>query len=98
MIFSKKKEIAMDIDVFTKNSRKIGVTVSEKIVRRIMKEENLTVPIKRKNIAHIKAKSHRRVDNIINRDFHAERPNTKWLTDITEFAIPAGKGIFVSDY
>lgn len=31
------------------------------------------------------------VDNIINRDFHAEQPNTKWLTDITEFAIPAGK-------
>ena len=27
--------------------KKIGVTVSEKIVRRIMKEENLTVPIKR---------------------------------------------------
>ena len=25
------------------------------------------------------------------RDFHAEQPNTKWLTDITEFAIPAGK-------
>lgn len=25
------------------------------------------------------------------RDFHAERPNNKWLTDITEFAIPTGK-------
>ena len=24
-------------------------------------------------------------------DFHAEKPNEKWLTDITEFAIPAGK-------
>ena len=31
------------------------------------------------------------VENVINRDFHAEKPNEKWLTDITEFSIPAGK-------
>lgn len=31
------------------------------------------------------------VDNIINRNFKALHPNEKWLTDITEFAIPAGK-------
>ncbi|MFC0033685.1 IS3 family transposase, partial [Micromonospora chaiyaphumensis] len=29
--------------------------------------------------------------NLINRDFHAAAPNEKWLTDITEFQIPAGK-------
>ena len=29
--------------------------------------------------------------NIVNRDFHAEEPNTLWLTDITEFSIPTGK-------
>ena len=28
---------------------------------------------------------------MINRNFHAEKPNEKWLTDITEFSIPAGK-------
>ena len=31
------------------------------------------------------------VPNTVNRDFHSEKPNEKWLTDITEFAIPAGK-------
>lgn len=31
------------------------------------------------------------MDNIINRDFSAPKPNNKWLTDITEFHIPAGK-------
>ena len=30
-------------------------------------------------------------DNLINRDFQAATPNEKWLTDITEFQIPAGK-------
>jgi transposase InsO family protein len=29
--------------------------------------------------------------NLINRDFRAAAPNEKWLTDITEFQIPAGK-------
>ena len=27
----------------------------------------------------------------MNRDFHAERPNMPWVTDLTEFSIPAGK-------
>ena len=30
-------------------------------------------------------------ENLINRDFQAAIPNEKWLTDITEFHIPAGK-------
>jgi putative transposase len=30
-------------------------------------------------------------ENLINRDFYAATPNEKWLTDITEFQIPAGK-------
>lgn len=31
------------------------------------------------------------MENIINRDFYSEKPNYKVLTDIKEFAIPAGK-------
>jgi len=31
------------------------------------------------------------VPNIIKRNFYTEKPNEKWLTDITEFSIPAGK-------
>lgn len=31
------------------------------------------------------------VANLLNRDFYADQPNIKWLTDITEFAIPTGK-------
>jgi transposase InsO family protein len=30
-------------------------------------------------------------ENLLNRDFSACAPNRKWLTDITEFQIPAGK-------
>jgi len=31
------------------------------------------------------------VPNLLERNFHAEKPNEKWLTDLTEFRIPAGK-------
>lgn len=30
-------------------------------------------------------------ENLVDRDFSACRPNEKWLTDITEFHLPAGK-------
>lgn len=31
------------------------------------------------------------MENVIDRDFHDSKPNQKWLTDITEFSIKAGK-------
>ena len=72
--------------------RTLGMTVSEKVIRRIMKEENLVVPnIKRKKYSSYKGEISPEVENIINRNFHADKPNDKWLTDLTEFHIPAGK-------
>jgi len=69
-----------------------GATVSEKVIRRIMKEEDLSVPnIKRKRYSSYKGEITPEVENIINRDFKTDKPNNKWLTDITEFHIPAGK-------
>jgi transposase InsO family protein/transposase-like protein len=69
-----------------------GITVSEKVVRRIMQEENLVVKTKkRRKYNSYKGEISASVPNLIQRDFHADKPNEKWLTDITEFAIPAGK-------
>jgi transposase InsO family protein/transposase-like protein len=72
--------------------KKDGRTVSEKIVRKIMKEEDLTMGAKkRKKYSSYQGEISLPVENIIDRDFHAQGPNEKWLTDITEFAISAGK-------
>jgi putative transposase len=72
--------------------RREALIVSEKVIRRIMQEEKLIVPnIKRKKYSSYKGEITPAVPNVIERDFHAEQPNTKWLTDITEFHIPAGK-------
>lgn len=72
-----------------------NITISEKVIWRIMQEDKLIVPnIKRKKYNSYKGEITPAVTNRIERNFHAERPNTKWLTDITEFHIPAGKIYF----
>ena len=71
--------------------KKTGVVVSEKVVRKIMKEEQLEVPCKKNLYNSYKGEISPAVKNVIARDFHTDTPNTKWLTDITEFHIPAGK-------
>ena len=69
-----------------------GTIISEKVIRRIMEEERLVVPYKKKRrYSSYKGEISPAVENLVNRDFHADTPNTKWLTDLTEFHIPAGK-------
>ena len=69
-----------------------GKTISEKVVRSIMAEEHLEVRRKAsKKYSSYAGEPTSAPDNIVARDFHAECPNKKWLTDISEFAIPAGK-------
>lgn len=66
--------------------------ISEKVVRRIMGESELVVFQKRRRkYSSYQGEETPGADNLIERNFHADAPNVKWLTDITEFAIPAGK-------
>jgi putative transposase len=91
-------------ELFEKNGRRYGyrrihallrrenIRVSEKIVRRIMLESNLVVGGgKKRRYSSYKGEATPAADNLIERDFHADAPNVKWITDITEFTIPAGK-------
>lgn len=72
--------------------RSEGTTASEKVVCRIMAEEDLRAcrPKKRRYSSY-KGEISDAPENLVNRDFHADAPNEIWLTDITEFSIPAGK-------
>lgn len=66
--------------------------ISEKVIQRLMKQESLVVAKpKRRRYASYLGEISPAPENIINRDFQAAAPNEKWLTDITEFQIPAGK-------
>lgn len=66
--------------------------LSEKVIQRLMKQECLVVPKpKRHRYGSYLGEISPAPENLINRDFQAATPNTKWLTDITEFQLPAGK-------
>jgi transposase-like protein len=68
------------------------ILISEKVVRRLMKEESLAAAnTKRRRYGSYLGEISPAPENLINRDFQAAAPNEKWLTDITEFQIPAGK-------
>lgn len=72
--------------------RRSGIIVSEKVVRRIMKQKSLIVRQRcKQKYNSYKGEITPAVANIIDRDFHTDRPNQKWLTDITEFSIKTGK-------
>lgn len=91
-------------EIFESNHRSYGyrriqasltrqqVFVSEKVVQRLMKQESLhAARPKRRTYRSYIGEISPAPENIINRDFHAAAPNEKWLTDISEFQIPAGK-------
>jgi putative transposase len=69
-----------------------GYTLSEKVIRQIMRENGLVVKgRKARKYCSYKGEISPEVPNVIRRNFRADKPNQKWLTDVTEFSIPAGK-------
>ena len=72
--------------------RRIGTVISEKVIRRIMAEEQLVVLSRRKRRYNAyRGEITPSVPNIVQRNFHAEVPSQKWLTDITEFQVSTAK-------
>lgn len=66
--------------------------ICEKVLARLMKQKSLTATVnKRRRYGSYLGEISPAPENINNRDFQAAIPNEKWLKDITEFQIPAGK-------
>ena len=66
-----------------------GVHRNPKTVLRVMQKFNLLSVVRRKKYQHYGDCLHR-YPNLLNRDFHADRPNQKWVTDISY--IKTGQG------
>ena len=45
---------------------------------------------RKKRYNYIKSTPEVTAENVLNRDFHADKPNEKWLTDVTEFKYYVG--------
>ena len=70
----------------------MGITVSAKRVMKLMTKHGMVPLFKSaKRYSSYKGELTRAPENLVNRDFHADGPNMLWVTDLTEFSIPAGK-------
>ena len=59
-----------------------GVHHNPKTILRVMNKYSLLSVVRRKRYCNYSQALHR-YDNLLNRDFHADRPNQKWVTDIS---------------
>lgn len=75
--------------------RKLGERINHKTVQRLMMELGLKSLVRTKKYKSYKGKVGRTAPNILERRFHAARPKTKLVTDVTEFKV-AGEKLYLS--
>lgn len=77
--------------------REKGVKVNHKAILRVMNKTNQLSQIRRKRKwIHYSNQKFNRYPNLLNRDFHADRPNQKWATDITYIMTSKDGVLFLS--
>ncbi|KIQ51745.1 integrase, partial [Citrobacter rodentium] len=72
-------------------SRREGSLLNHKTVQRLMKESDLTCCIRRRKYNSYRGRYGKAAGNVLNRQFRADKPNQKWVTDVTEFKINGEK-------
>jgi len=72
-----------------------GHRVNHKKVQRIMKELGLKCMVRMKKYRSYKGTVGKIAPNVLDRQFKAQKPNQKWVTDITEFKL-FGEKLYLS--
>ena len=72
-----------------------GFLLNHKTVQRLMKQLGLVCLVRMKKYRSYKGEVGKTAPNLLNWDFHAERPNQKWVTDVTEFSL-FGQKLYLS--
>lgn len=75
--------------------RNRGYTVNHKAVQRLMRELGIVCRVRMKKYRSYKGEVGRVAPNLLVRDFKAEKPNRKWVTDVTEFNL-FGRKLYLS--
>ena len=69
--------------------------LNHKTVQRLMRELGLVCRVRMKKYRSYKGEVGKIAPNLLNRDFNANRPNEKWVTDVTEFNL-FGEKLYLS--
>ena len=79
----------------TDELRNREIHLNHKTVQRLMKELGLVCRVRMKKYRSYKGEQGKVADNELNREFRAEKPNQKWVTDVTEFRL-FGQKLYLS--
>ncbi len=71
----------------TDELRKTGTMINHKTVFKLMNGLGLKSLIRAKKYKSYKGEQGKIIPNVLQRDFKADKPNQKWVTDITEFKV-----------
>lgn len=71
--------------------RNQGVLVNKKVVERLMAAQGLQSVVRRKKYRSYRGLVGKIAKNLLERNFIAQRPNQKWVTDVTEFKVAQQK-------
>lgn len=77
-------------------SRKFKQCFNYKRIYRLMRISGLQSVIRRKRKSYVRSIPQHVAENVLNRDFKADKPNEKWLTDVTEFKYGKSKKAYLS--
>ena len=72
-----------------------GLRLNHKTVQRLMKELGLVCLVGMKKYRSYKGEAGKIAPNLLQRNFRAEKPNQKWVTDVTEFNL-FGEKLYLS--
>lgn len=63
------------------------IDLNHKTVQHLMKEMGLVCRVRMKKYRSYRGEEGEVAENLMNREFQAEKPNQKWVTDVTEFRL-----------
>ena len=72
-----------------------GITINHKTVQRLMKQLGLFCRVRMKRYNSYHGEVGKIAPNLLDRNFVADRPNQKWVTDVTEFSL-FGQKLYLS--
>ncbi len=79
----------------TMELRRRDFPLNHKTVQRLMKELGLVCRVRMKKYRSYRGETGKIAPNLLNRDFHADKPNQKWVTDVTGFSL-FGEKLYLS--
>lgn len=71
------------------------IFLNHKTVQKLMKQLGLVCCVRIKKYHSYKGEVGKIAPNLLNRDFYAQKPNEKWVTDVTEFSL-FGQKLYLS--